>query len=167
MKYFIGNWKMFGVPKSINILKKINDYYKKDVNRNKYKVIITPPYTLIENYSKYFKNNHLYPMAASIWSSPINEIAKYPFKEFVSFFSNHGLLRIFDRPKWRTVYGGSKEYVKKVLDNKNIRSFKNRNVRLERKKGHSFTWIVFNLGSYCGIVVIGYKVSKKQELLHP
>ena len=37
---------MFGVPKSINILKKINDFYKKDVNRNKYKVIITPPYTL-------------------------------------------------------------------------------------------------------------------------
>ena len=24
MRYFIGNWKMFGVPKSINILKKIN-----------------------------------------------------------------------------------------------------------------------------------------------
>ena len=27
MKYFIGNWKMFGVPKSINILKKVNSYY--------------------------------------------------------------------------------------------------------------------------------------------
>ena len=60
MKYFIGNWKMFGVPKSINILKKINDFYKKDVNRNKYKVIITPPYTLIENYSKYFKNKKIF-----------------------------------------------------------------------------------------------------------
>ena len=51
---------MFGVPKSINILKKINDFYKKDVNRNKYKVIITPPYTLIENYSKYFKNKKIF-----------------------------------------------------------------------------------------------------------
>ena len=30
MKYFIGNWKMFGVPKSINILKKINSFYSKD-----------------------------------------------------------------------------------------------------------------------------------------
>ena len=74
-------------------------------------------------------------MAASIWSSPINEITKYPFQEICEFFSNHGLLRIVDRPKWRTVYGGSKEYVNKVLDNKNIRSFKNRNVRIERKKG--------------------------------
>ena len=54
MRYFIGNWKMFGVPKSISILNKINSYYSKDKNRNKYRVIITPPYTLIESYSKYF-----------------------------------------------------------------------------------------------------------------
>ena len=56
MRYFIGNWKMFGVPKSIGILNKINSYYSKDNNKNKYKVIITPPYTLIESFSKYFKN---------------------------------------------------------------------------------------------------------------
>ena len=59
MRYFIGNWKMFGVPKSINILNKINLYYSKDKNRNKYRVIITPPYTLIESYSKYFKNKKI------------------------------------------------------------------------------------------------------------
>ena len=56
MKYFIGNWKMFGVPKSLNILNKINSFHSKDKNRNKYKVIITPPYTLIESYAKHFKN---------------------------------------------------------------------------------------------------------------
>ncbi len=56
MRYFIGNWKMFGVPKSISILNKISSYYSKDKNRNKYRVVITPPYTLIESYSRYFKN---------------------------------------------------------------------------------------------------------------
>ena len=56
MRYFIGNWKMFGVPKSINIVKKINSFYSKDKNRKKYRVIITPPFTLIETFSKYFKN---------------------------------------------------------------------------------------------------------------
>ena len=56
MRYFIGNWKMFGVPKSINILNKINYFNAKDKNRKKYRVIITPPYTLIESYAKYFKN---------------------------------------------------------------------------------------------------------------
>ncbi len=60
MKYFIGNWKMFGVPKSINILNKINYFYSKDKNRKKYRVIVTPPYTLIETYSKYFKKKNIF-----------------------------------------------------------------------------------------------------------
>ena len=59
MRYFIGNWKMFGVPKSINILNKINSFYSKDKRRNKYRVILTPPYTLIESYAKYFKNKEI------------------------------------------------------------------------------------------------------------
>ena len=59
MRYFIGNWKMFGGPKSINILNKINSYFSKDKNRNKYRVIITPPYTLIESYSRNFKNKRI------------------------------------------------------------------------------------------------------------
>ena len=59
MKYFIGNWKMFGVPKSINILKKINHFRLRDKNRNKYRVIITPPYTLIETFARHFKNKKI------------------------------------------------------------------------------------------------------------
>jgi len=59
MRYFIGNWKMFGLPESKNILTQIDDYYSRDKNRNKYRVIITPPYTLIESYSKYFKNKKI------------------------------------------------------------------------------------------------------------
>jgi len=59
MRYFIGNWKIFCVPKSISILKKINSYYSKDKNRNKYRAIITPPFTLIESYSKYFTNKKI------------------------------------------------------------------------------------------------------------
>ncbi len=60
MRYFIGNWKMFGVPKSINIVDKINYFHTKDKNSKKYRVIITPPYTLIEAYAKYFKNKRIF-----------------------------------------------------------------------------------------------------------
>ncbi|MDC0164339.1 triose-phosphate isomerase [Candidatus Pelagibacter bacterium] len=60
MRYFIGNWKMFGVPKSINILNKINSFYSKDNKRNKYRVIMTPPYTLIESFAKYFRNKKIF-----------------------------------------------------------------------------------------------------------
>ena len=50
---------MFGTPNSLNILNKINSFNSKDKNRNKYRVIITPPYTLIESYAKYFKNKKI------------------------------------------------------------------------------------------------------------
>ena len=59
MKYFIGNWKMFGVPKSLNILNKINSFHSKDKNRNKYKIVITPPNTLIESFSEHFKSKKI------------------------------------------------------------------------------------------------------------
>ncbi len=59
MTYFIGNWKMFGVPKSINILNKIYTFYKKDRNRNKYRLIFTPPCTLIESFAKHLKNKKI------------------------------------------------------------------------------------------------------------
>ncbi len=60
IKYFIGNWKMFGTPKSISILTKINRFVKSDKKFNKkYKAIITPPYTLIENFVNTFKNQRI------------------------------------------------------------------------------------------------------------
>ena len=59
MRYFIGNWKMFGVPKSINILNKINSFYLKDKHQKKYRVFITPPYTLLESYAKSFKKKKI------------------------------------------------------------------------------------------------------------
>lgn len=60
MRYFIGNWKMFGVPKSISILDKINKFVKSDKKFNKkYKVVIAPPYTLVQSYAKFFQNKQI------------------------------------------------------------------------------------------------------------
>ena len=60
MRYFIGNWKMFGVPKSISILDKINKFVKSDKKFNKkYKVVITPPHTLVQSYAKFFLNKKI------------------------------------------------------------------------------------------------------------
>ena len=60
MKYFIGNWKMFGVPKSVIVLDKINRFVTSDKKFNKkYKTIITPPHTLVESYAKKFLNKKI------------------------------------------------------------------------------------------------------------
>jgi len=51
---------MFGIPKSISILDKINKFVKSDKKFNKkYKIVITPPYTLIQSCAKFFSNNKI------------------------------------------------------------------------------------------------------------
>jgi triosephosphate isomerase len=60
IRYFIGNWKMFGIPKSISILDKINKFVKSDKKFNKkYQTVITPPYTLVQSYAKFFSNKKI------------------------------------------------------------------------------------------------------------
>ncbi|NOT71612.1 MAG: NAD(P)-binding protein [Hyphomicrobium sp.] len=62
-------------------------------------------------YSKPFVHAHIVPMGAAIWSTPASDMLDFPFAAFARFFANHGLLQTFKRPPWRTVNGGSREYV--------------------------------------------------------
>ena len=60
IKYFIGNWKMFGIPSSYKILNKINVYFKSDIkNNNKYRIIIAPPLTLLQDFYNKFKKKKI------------------------------------------------------------------------------------------------------------
>lgn len=65
-------------------------------------------------YSRPFAEWYLLPMGAAIWSCPAGQMLDYPLATFVRFCRNHGLLQIFDRPLWRTVRGGAREYVQKL-----------------------------------------------------
>lgn len=62
---------------------------------------------------KTFIRRYLLPMGAAIWSTPADEIMNFPAASFLQFFYNHRLINR-DRPVWRTVTGGSREYVKKI-----------------------------------------------------
>ncbi len=68
-------------------------------------------------YSKAFINNHLIPMGAAIWSTPAEKMLEFPASTFIHFCENHGLLKIRRRPTWRTVDGGSKEYIDRLTAN--------------------------------------------------
>jgi predicted NAD/FAD-binding protein len=67
-------------------------------------------------YGRAFREDHLYPMAAAIWSTPAMEVGDYPAANFVKFCRNHGLLEMWGRPLWRTVKGGSREYVDRMTE---------------------------------------------------
>ena len=66
-------------------------------------------------YSAAFIDDHLLPMAGAIWSATAAEMADYPAVAFLDFCLNHGLVQLRDRPQWRTVLGGSREYVRRLL----------------------------------------------------
>lgn len=67
-----------------------------------------------EGFSAAFRDDHLLPMAAAIWSSPAHTLLDYPASAFIRFCGNHGLLKLIGRPCWRTVQGGSRTYVERL-----------------------------------------------------
>jgi len=65
-------------------------------------------------FSQTLADDYLLPMAAAIWSCPTRTMTAFPASSFLSFFENHGLLNINDRPQWETVTGGSNQYIHKI-----------------------------------------------------
>ena len=60
IRYFVGNWKMFGISSSYKILENVNKFFKRDKkNKKKYKIIIAPPFTLLQDFYKRFKNKDI------------------------------------------------------------------------------------------------------------
>ena len=64
-----------------------------------------------DRYGRAFRDDHLLPMAAAIWSAPRATLLDFPATSFVRFCENHGLLKVTDRPIWRAVTGGSRSYI--------------------------------------------------------
>jgi predicted NAD/FAD-binding protein len=73
-------------------------------------------YVSQHGYGSSFVHDHLLPMAGAIWSAPAQTMLDFPVVSFVRFCVNHGLLQLSDRPQWRTVTGGSREYVRRLLE---------------------------------------------------
>jgi len=67
-----------------------------------------------EGYSAQFRDTYLLPMGAAIWSSTEDDMTAYPAEAFARFFKNHRLVKFAGRPKWRTVRGGSRTYVRRL-----------------------------------------------------
>ncbi|MET0565536.1 MAG: FAD-dependent oxidoreductase [Acidimicrobiia bacterium] len=67
-------------------------------------------------YSAGFLTDYLFPMTGAIWSTSLDEINQFPARTILSFLHNHGLIEIAGRPTWRSVRGGSREYLRRVTN---------------------------------------------------
>ncbi len=67
-------------------------------------------------FASVFRDCHLLPMVGAIWSLPTEAAGTMPAAAVVRFFRAHGLLHLRNRPQWRTVTGGSRQYVRRLID---------------------------------------------------
>ena len=65
-------------------------------------------------FSAYFRRHFMRPLVAAVWSCDPALALRYPARYLFEFLQHHGMLAVFGSPQWRTVTGGSREYVDKV-----------------------------------------------------
>lgn len=65
-------------------------------------------------YSEWFVERLIVPQAAAVWSADPQQMWSFPAAFLAHFFHNHGMLGFTDRPRWRTVTGGSRRYVEEI-----------------------------------------------------
>ena len=97
------------------MLKDIVFFYKKFQDYNVSSNITIRQYLEKEKFSHEFIYNHFLPLISSIWSSPDSNSLDQPLMSIINFFQNHKLFNFINRPKWKTVRGGSRNYIKKLI----------------------------------------------------
>ena len=65
-------------------------------------------------FSAYFCRQFMEPLVAAVWSCDPAIALDYPARYLFEFLAHHGMLSITGSPQWRTVVGGSQEYVARV-----------------------------------------------------
>ena len=67
-------------------------------------------------YSEYFVDHFALPLVSAVWSSDRDSSRRYPARYLFEFLRHHGMLSVQGSPTWRTVVGGSREYVNRIAE---------------------------------------------------
>jgi len=65
-------------------------------------------------FSEQFVRRLIVPQASAVWSANPEQMWEFPASFMAEFFDNHGMYSLRDRPRWRTVCGGSRSYVEAI-----------------------------------------------------
>jgi predicted NAD/FAD-binding protein len=86
-------------------------------------------------YSRAFRDRFVLPMGGAIWSTSTARMMDFPAANFVAFFDNHDLMTGLDpAQRWRTVAGGSREYVQRLIRALGPRAELGRGVQAVRRR---------------------------------
>jgi predicted NAD/FAD-binding protein len=67
-----------------------------------------------QRFSSYFIDYFITPLVAAVWSCAAADALRYPARYLFVFLDHHGMLSVFGSPAWRTVTGGSANYVRAI-----------------------------------------------------
>ncbi len=128
-------------------------------------------------YSEGFREQYLIAMGSAIWSADCDTMMAFPVSFFVRFFKNHGLLSVKNRPQWRVIEGGSREYLRPLCQRFESRIFTNARVKqiqrqpgsvnIELADGRSFTFdqVVIASHSDQALAMLGDPTPQEKEIL--
>jgi predicted NAD/FAD-binding protein len=68
-----------------------------------------------QGFSRHFIERLIVPQASAVWSADPKQMWSFPASFMAEFFDNHGMFSLRDRPRWRTVRGGSRSYVEAIV----------------------------------------------------
>ncbi len=114
---FFGQYRNLINPAHWQLLRDVSRFFKTapDRVRDVPSDMTLGDFLSLEGYSAAFVHDHIVPMGAAIWSTPMADMLRFPVRSFVNFYANHGMLQFRGRPAWRTVTGGSRNYVDRVV----------------------------------------------------
>lgn len=73
--------------------------------------ITVDAYVAAQGHGRRFLEHYLAPLGASLWSCDASRFRQFPMRFVVEFLHNHRMLQVNGRPVWKTVVGGSNQYV--------------------------------------------------------
>ena len=155
---------------------RFNRHAKRDLNSGALCGLTMRDYLSVKKFSTRMRDDYLIPMVAAIWSTPSSRMMDFPAESLIRFLDNHRLMQL-RRPPWKTVTGGSRNYVERLFETMNAELRLGCEVTsVKREKGHatvetlngnteSFDRVVFACHSDQALAMIADKTPEEFQVL--